>query len=483
VTAESIRTPSGRTRTIVVFLAAWATLTLGRLDAAVFADADAAMHVRLGLAIASARAIPAEDPVLTPAATFVDHEWLSDLIMAAIWWGLGWTGLALGTNAIAALILAWAHERLARQQVHWLLRAFLLVALVAALVSHLTARPHLATWLAVTAFLALCGPAGDNVASAPKRIGIMLAMLAVLWANLHGGVLLGPPLLCALLLQRRLHGHKIAHLVWIPAAIALASLANPWGIHLPLHLWHFLLSNVVRATSDFQATALASAAGVAAVMWTTLAVIAAYLGRAHASSILWLALWSAFAWISARNVAIAALCLVPTVGALFATYLPASRLSRLDCVHLHKPLHRRLAITAAASACAIALIFAWVRPPQPTGLVEPMAAIAALPEIGHGPIFTTLHWGGWVALDRPRLRLFVHPLTANYLDRDERYATYLRLWNTLPGWRRSLDELGFVSVLVAPQAPLAAALQADGWLIRHADSRAILLARPPRKMD
>ena len=63
---------SARTRSLLVFVTIFAALTFGRLDAAVFADTNAATHVGLGLESASARGprIAARGPALRAAHGF-----------------------------------------------------------------------------------------------------------------------------------------------------------------------------------------------------------------------------------------------------------------------------------------------------------------------------------------------------------------------------------------------------------------------------
>src|SRR5271169_4307679 len=131
-----------------------------------------------------ALALPVHDPFSHSfaGATWVLHEWLAEIVLAASYDIAGWGGLVLLTAAAFAVSLA----LLTRFLLRWAepFSALIAVTLAATLVEgHLLARPHL---LALPLLVLWSGAlfAARDIGSAPP---FRLLPLMVLWANLHGG--------------------------------------------------------------------------------------------------------------------------------------------------------------------------------------------------------------------------------------------------------------------------------------------------------
>jgi hypothetical protein len=154
--------------------------------------------------------LPREDvfSYTAPGAPFYDHEWLSDLVIAAICRVLGPAGLigfklSLCGLMIALLIDAARSLRglVSAAPLRPLTAALVLVPVLAVIHPGATFRPQLFTMLLLAlegallarADLRLAGPARDETAG-QGRIGWQLAVLPLVllvWANLHGGFLVG----------------------------------------------------------------------------------------------------------------------------------------------------------------------------------------------------------------------------------------------------------------------------------------------------
>lgn len=467
----------GRSSAWAVFAVSFALFTLLRFDAAVFADADASTHIRFGLDMVAHGSIPPTDRVLWAEPPFIDPEWLFDLGIAAVWSLGGWTAVALLTNAMAAASLAAVERMLARNVPLWT-RLMLLLPLAAALISHLAARPHLVTWLAVLGLIAACGLDAERLAARPGAIGLGICGATALWANTHGGFLIGPVVVGAVLARGALTATQgWWRGAWVPVGMALASLATPYGLELAPHLLAFLRSDVVAHTVDFSRPTPSTVAGVVLIVWTMVAGAAVATRQTSLADLGWIALWLIFGWGAVRNVAIASLCLAVGVGPVFARATSGALREAVESlsaklVRLQGSAGGRL---LTVGLVGVALARALVAPPSLEGFA-PVQGIQALPD--EGSVFAEQPWGGFLALERPRLRLNAHPLTANHPDEDERLARYFQALQAETGWKDVLlaEDVGWI--LVAPSAPLAKAARATGWVVVQEDEVSVVLQRP-----
>lgn len=178
------------------------------------------------------------------------HEWLSEVIMAGLHHLAGLQGVALFYFMMAAICF-WLLLRIARRLTSdWL--ALLWVSTAFALsMTHLLARPHIFSWLFGIVTLDLLLRSG--------RGRYLLPPIIALWANLHGGFILG------LVLQAIFIGGAILDTVsrdglscWRSALRAqkkaslilflsvAASGINPFGYH--LLIFPFLVTKTVFTT-------------------------------------------------------------------------------------------------------------------------------------------------------------------------------------------------------------------------------------------
>jgi hypothetical protein len=154
----------------------------------VLSDPDTYMHIAAGRWILLHGALPAHDPFSYTkfGAPWVVHEWLAELVLAAVYAVGGWSGLVLLTGAAFALSAALLTRLLLRYA-----EAF--SAVIAALfgcavaLSHLLARPHM---LALPLLVLWCG-ALFRARDAGKAPPLWLLPVMILWANLHASFMFG----------------------------------------------------------------------------------------------------------------------------------------------------------------------------------------------------------------------------------------------------------------------------------------------------
>jgi hypothetical protein len=220
-------------------IAASALALLASLAARTQADPDLWGHVRFGIDILETGDLPSVDPYsFTQDRPWINHEWLSELTMGAAWrWG-GTAGLTLlkSVLVIAALLVVWRAYRDA--DIGWQLAAAAAAIVVGAPLAA-TVRPQAWSLLAV---VVLARELQSN-----RRVGrraLTCFGLFCLWANAHGGWIVGLAILGVWAVVESLRDRSTA-LAWtiaIAAAVA-GSLATPYGWRL-----HAFMFETIRLT-------------------------------------------------------------------------------------------------------------------------------------------------------------------------------------------------------------------------------------------
>ncbi len=228
--ARSLAVEGGR---LAMLLAAVGVAVRMRLDP------DLWGHLRFGLDSLE-RGLDAQDRYsFTQDVPWINHEWLSELATAWAYGAAGVTGLlilkCLVVGLAFAVSLAWASA--ARAELRGWLAAAAFIGLYPIAV---TLRPQLWTILGVALLCAILA----------GRIRLFwMPLLFALWANLHGGWIVGGGiggLWCA---GQLLDTRKLRSVVPTGIALAaslLATLANPYG----WQLWRFLLTTVRMSRPD-----------------------------------------------------------------------------------------------------------------------------------------------------------------------------------------------------------------------------------------
>lgn len=444
-------------------------------------DADLATHVRIGrelLATGWPRRVPlleGEGPAWSEPV--IVSEWGFDVGMALLEGALGWAGplavgLALGGLAFGGL----AARVRAGGAGAWTLLLSLAVALVLS-AHHVTTRPHLVTWALLVPWTAWwrAWAVGDLPSGALARRALPVAAL---WANVHGGFLAGV-LYAGLMWLGAGAGRRLAGACLLAATVA-ATCVNPWGPGLWLELTGFLSDRfVVSGTSDFQPLGAPTMTALLVALGLALAVHLRDPLRARLD-LLPLLVFGAAAVGSSRNVPIAMLALTAPAAAAGA------RLVRDRAAAGRRWAQEWLASEERLGGGAARAGLGWI-PPLAVGVAVALAATgqlgrelparlaprAAWATVGAPDelVFTDFKMGGFVALwgGRP----FVHPL--NLLYPRERLEEYVVVNQALPGWRDVLARHGARWLLLAPDSPLAARLEAEpGCEVTHRDPVAVV---------
>ena len=197
-------------------------------------DPDLWGNVRYGLDILETRSLPSIDPYsFTQDRPWRNHEWFSEAIIGAAWTAAGTAGLVLlkAALALSALYVVWSAYRGA--DLGWRIAACAAAIVAAAQLTH-TLRPQLWSLLGVAML------AAEIQRHGPRRPWRLLVLFCV-WANAHGGFIVGLGMLSVWAAIETLRDRsQLKGWVIAGAAAYAATLFTPYG----WHLWEFLLTTV-----------------------------------------------------------------------------------------------------------------------------------------------------------------------------------------------------------------------------------------------
>lgn len=202
-------------------------------------DPDTMWQITIGQWIVDHGAVPTTDvySFTMRGQPWISTQWLAQAAYAEAYALAGWTGPVVLASACIAATFALLTRYLARHLSESTTLVFVAAAL-ALTVPHLLARPH------VLALPVMMAWAGGLVAAADRRAApsFWLLPLMALWANLHGGFVLGLALVVPIALDAVLNAdgsqRKALALRWTALAVAAiaVSCVTPYG-------WNSLLAS------------------------------------------------------------------------------------------------------------------------------------------------------------------------------------------------------------------------------------------------
>jgi hypothetical protein len=220
--------------TLVRYAPALVLFAIVVADCARYAGTDLWGHIAFGETMLKQGRVPWLDyySYSAPGTPYFDHEWLAQVIMAAVYDALGVVGLKLMKLAITAatiLLLAGAEGETGASPG---VQSGVLMAVALALLPLMQFRPQLFTFMLMAALLLIL--ARDNYRGhAPVWLLVPMMML---WVNLHGGFIIGLAVIAAYGgvagLQDLLEGRgwrRPLRFAAITGATAAATLATPYG--------------------------------------------------------------------------------------------------------------------------------------------------------------------------------------------------------------------------------------------------------------
>lgn len=443
------------------------------------ADADLWGHLRFGLdMLATGSARQVDQYSFTTDRPWVNHEWLSEVILAALYRAGGpvaLIGLKLAIIA-ACLAIVWRHYRNDEAGVRLSLFAVGVTFVGTYWRTH-TIRPQLFSVLLMAIVLALVHSAERGHG---KRL-LWVPPLMAIWANLHGGWIVGAGVF-GLWAVCRLFDRDLpaAPRTWglIAAVMAVAAtLLSPEG----LDMWRFLAATVRLGRDDVQewATTLSSpvALGIPWLAVAGTALWAWWLTKTRRPDRLLLALGLAFASFRVSRLdAFFALVVV----LLWSDEIIAAWPKR---VPLRRPTPPQLVVACLAvgtmtmPVAHIARPFASCLTMAGDWLPEPEAAVFVRANGLQGRLVTWFDWGQYALWHfSPALRVSFDGRRETVYS-PEMIDDHRRLYaGTESGWRL-LDRLNPDYIWLPNRLPAAQQLESRGWVAIFRGSASSIFAR------
>jgi hypothetical protein len=542
---EKIRRPV-ITRTVTDKYARWMVLSIGdliflvllgllaftTLSVRLLGDAGIGWHIRTGQQILATHAVPRFDPFSSTMSgqPWFAWEWLYDLVV-------GWLDSIAGLNAVVfltasiiALTFSWTFRLLLLRDTNFLVAVSLVLLAASAAMIHFFARPHVVSWLFTVLWFWII-ESSEKKACRRRHLLWLLPPLTLIWVNIHGGFLVGFVLLGIYFLsaawqwlklkedrfddalEKIRAGKRARDLVLAGIASALATLANPYGWRLHLHIYRYLSNRFLMDHIDeFQSPNFHGVAQkcFAVLLLLTLIALATKRREPHQSSptAALLALFAVYSGLYAsRNIPVSSLLLILVIGPrlsgatqkLAESFAKRRSISQLQAEPALSFFQRMQSIELSLRGhlwpIAVVLLTCWITfhagnlgatPVMnahfdtkrfPAGAVDYLQSHHV-----EGFVFAPDSWGGYLIYRLyPQIKVAVD-------DRHDLYGeaflkSYLKMMHAEPGWQDFLEQHPVRYVVIPKDSALVGILaETPSWQKIYADEVALIFV-PLRSVD
>jgi hypothetical protein len=459
-------------------------------------DPDFWWHLRAGQYIFETRSIPHTDifSFTFTGREWVTHEWLSEVVIYAIFKWAGWGGLVIGFALVVTTAFGISYysceKHGAQPFVSW--GAVVLGAISTAPVWGV--RPQMFSLLLTSVYLLILTSCMRGKAG---RALWILPPLMLLWVNLHGGYVLGLVLITIALFGIALDGllektpraevlRRIAPLAFVLLACLVVVPLNPNGVRLFTYPFETLSSPVMQEhieewfSPNFHQTRFLP---LAVLMFATFTMLALSIKRVRASELLMLCATAYAVLRSGRHLPIFAFAAVPLLAEHASLWIKshgfAPGLFAPEKLVSKRQATLRFAVLIIALGLSMVNVKKVVARQSQTEAREfPVRAVEFiraqnLPD----PIFNWYDWGGYMIWKLyPERRVYIDGRADVYGDAF--IEEFLRASKGQGDWRETLARHQIRTVIVKPDSPLASLLlKEEGWSKVFEDDQAIVLIR------
>lgn len=459
-------------------------------------DGDTGWHIRTGQYILQTHSVPTRDlfSFSRPGAPWFAWEWMTDVIYALLYQAAGLKGIVLASAAMIGLFATTILRYTIWRGANVLVAAVTTLLAVGASSMHFLARPHLFTLL----FLPICLwlVEADRRENTPWLWALI--PVTALWTNLHGGfiiflaclaVLVGACVIEAMFGTAR--GHQIRRYTALLVGCAFASLVNPYGVRLHVHIWEYLGADWIRnLVQEFQAPTFRSEGQLQFEVVLVLGLVTSgfLLRRRLFAEALWIVFLAHASLTSVRHAPLFAVIATPLIAGEISEWWRAAVAGAKKSASLRvlyqlgadlQPGFRRTSVWPAALILTLAALDAPLHWPRdfpsvvfPTSLVRQHADLLAT-----GRLFTPDQWGDYIIYTfYPRQKVYVDGRSDFCGEKIGR--EYLHLMQGSYDWRAIVERNRFNVALLPVDWPLASLLKMDpSWQVVQDDTQAILLRR------
>lgn len=497
----------------LIFVLVLAGLSYGWLATRLLSDAGIGWHIRNGERMLATHAVTRTDPFSSTMSgqPWYAWEWLYDLAIARIHDACGLNGVTFVTALLIALTVAAVFRIALRRGASLPVGVTLIILATFSSAIHFFARPHVLSWLLTVVWFCILD------SSQHTRRLFWLPVLTLVWANLHGGFLLGFVLLGIYLADsmieafvshdppgRQAAGKRCKTLATVGVLCVLASFVNPYGYKLHVHIYQYLSSRfLMNHIEEFLSPDFHGAAQkcFAVLLLIVILAVAAARRKLRAAHLLVLLLAAYSGLYAARNIPVSSILFVLVAGPLLSRAIAEAGskhelpswvsgcFSRLQA-YADRMGRMEASLRVHLWPLAAVILGLWIcahegrlgsRQIMTSHFDEKRFPVQAVDEIIRQdlqePIFAVDYWGGYLIY-----RLY--PQTKVVLDdRHDLYGPeflkdYLRVVQIRPSWSRVLDQRRIDWVLVPAGSPLANILKdAAQWKMRYKDAVGILFQR------
>jgi hypothetical protein len=455
-------------------------------------DPDVGWHLRTGQLIVQRHAVFHTDTYSFTrfGQPWVDHEWLSQVLMFGVYWLAGYGGLIVVFGAVTAaaffLIFLRSPGRPYVAGVFTLLGAF-------ASAPSWGVRPQMLTLLLASVLLLIL----EHSYERPKILW-WTPPLMLLWVNLHAGYALGLALMVLFLVGDALDaacGFSFSYSLRVRlrtlglAIVACAAVVplNPYGAAMYAYPLETLRSRAMQSyigewfSPDFHQPRYLP---TLLLMLATIALPALSPRRLRPREILLLTVTTYAALRSVRHIPIYALVAVPILSAMALAWLQ----ERGSAQALMAKQTSVTPVKAWLNAALLAgfLVFLVVRARYVTHREAeaeakefPAAAVSFIAaQRPPAPMLNHYNWGGYFIWRLyPEYRVYIDGRADLYGDAfmEDLATTYYMKGDS---WRSPFEKWGIRTVALPPDAPVVAALRAlPEWETIYSDNQAVVLTR------
>ena len=406
---------------------------------------------------------------------YASGQWLGQIALALAFRSGDWVGIEVLRAALVGSCAFFITRATLRLQPHpfWALPPVLLALLVTK--TTWGDRPQLFTLALFALLLDLLLAA--RLEGRLRRL-VLVPLLFLGWANLHGAFVVGLVLLALFLIEALVTGARRRPFAAALIAAAAASQLNPaaggafsWAVAYAATPAALILEE--RPPDILSGPGLVFAVLLLAGLGAALLLGREGVARAVGAPLLWPTLLVPFALLGLaiqRQLPLACMILAPCVAAA----LPAA-LGRARVTAPRLPRSVGLGL-CTGFFCIVVGVAAFAGPRAPDLAWYPAAALPFL-RAASGNLLNEYDWGGYLIREAPGSPVFIDGrgallFGAGVLDDFER-SVHIR-----SGFREPLVAWDIQLVLLRPGRPLVEVLQTDGWRTLARGDRFVLLERP-----
>ena len=378
----------------------------------IFADGDVSWHVAAGQWMIAHGRVPFTDPFSFSAAgkPWVAHEWLSEVVIGAAYNLAGFAAVSmLVIAALSALMLVLFLEL--NRWLRPITTAAILTAVMVTIIPFLAARPMLLTWPLVAFWTVRLIHARERRRAPP----LWLALVMLLWVNLHASFALGLLLIGPFALEALIEEDDKKKMIvsWGSFGLlcAAACLVNPNGTTAFLMPIAAFTSKNITLIQEFRPTDMSFTPGFE---YSLLLLLAMCLGRGAKVRPVMLLVVLGMLHLALQHMRHQVLFMIVAVLVL-ARPIGSAAKGEANDEHEESPSPRLLQMGFIGFVVLAGIRLAQPLSP-PDSTVNPMSAMAAIPrELRDQPVLNSYSFGGPLILHG--IRPFIDGRTDVYGDR------------------------------------------------------------------